>query len=114
MIFWLLIIPIHFVKDYYLQTNAMYEGKRQATGYLPQLACHSAVNALGTMFVVWITLLDTEPVAGAVVALAAGLFDFGAHLAIDRAKFLFDLSTVTDQSLHCATYLTIYVALSLI
>ena len=108
VLFWLSIEIKHFVADFLLQTDWMYEGKRREKCWFAFLIIHSAIVAYGTFLIVW--YLTGVPVCGS----AAFFIDLFLHASIDRVKlFVETFSTpleaqVIDQLLHQATYLLIY------
>ncbi len=108
IVFWLSIEIKHFIADYLLQTEVMYEGKRGEEFWLFPLLCHSGVNAAGVFLVVW---LLTENIPAAITAFFIELI---SHALIDRSKLFFEniysrfAVRVIDQLLHQATYLLIY------
>ena len=69
----------HFLADYSLQFEYMYENKGRLSGWIKPLAHHSLVHATFTFFI-------SVGFVGISIALALGAFDFITHFLTDRWK----------------------------
>jgi hypothetical protein len=110
----------HFLCDFPLQGKYML-GKFKQTGWVPPLAAHASLHALGTLLIAGWFGYSTIPFGTAVVC---ALADFAIHFTVDRVKAspsmlgrwkpdnkFFWWALGADQSAHHLTHYAIIAAL---